>query len=247
MKKIDWKKEFDEYVVLLRSIPSVVLALFVVSVILMNLLANKSIDLPVDWLALDCGIIVSWLSFLTMDILVKRFGPKAATEVSVTASFINLICCGLFALGAVIPGSWGESFIEVGGDIANTALNNTFAGTWYVLFGSTVAFLASALINNTINWAIGLRMKHCKDSFKAYAVRSYVSTAIGQFCDNLIFALIVSHNFFGWTMTQCLTCSLTGAIVELLCEVIFSPVGYKVVTNWETDNVGHTYIDYVKE
>ena len=31
-----------------------------VSVIVMNLLANKSIDTGTTWLALDCGIIFSW-------------------------------------------------------------------------------------------------------------------------------------------------------------------------------------------
>ena len=64
--------------------------------------------------------------------------------------------------------------------------------------------------------------------FGAFALRSYVSTFIGQFADNLIFALIVSKLFFGWTLLQCFTCALTGAAAELLFEVVFSPLGYRI-------------------
>ena len=75
------KREIVEMKLLLRSVPFPVVTLFAVSVIMMNLLANKSIALPVDWLALDCGIVVSWVSFLSMDIITKHFGPKAATAI----------------------------------------------------------------------------------------------------------------------------------------------------------------------
>ena len=46
--------------------------------------------------------------------------------------------------------------------------------------------------------------------------------------DNLIFALLVSKLFFGWTLLQCVTCALTGAVMELLFEVVFSPLGYRL-------------------
>ena len=72
------KKEWNEFCVLLKSVPVLVVVFFVLSVFSMNHLANKSIDIPVEWLALDCGIIVSWFAFFTMDILTKHFGPKAA-------------------------------------------------------------------------------------------------------------------------------------------------------------------------
>ena len=64
--------------------------------------------------------------------------------------------------------------------------------------------------------------------FGVFALRSYVSTFIAQFADNMIFALMVSKIFFGWTLLQCFTCALTGAIMELLFEVFFSPMGYRI-------------------
>ena len=60
------KKEFHAFKLLLSSVPSYVTVVFVMSVFAMNLLANKSINIPLDWLALDCGIIVSWAAFVIM-------------------------------------------------------------------------------------------------------------------------------------------------------------------------------------
>ena len=63
------KSECRNWKLLLQAVPSGVMAMFAVSVILMNLLANKEINTGLSWLALDCGITVSWLSFLCMDML----------------------------------------------------------------------------------------------------------------------------------------------------------------------------------
>ncbi len=243
IKKI--KKEFFELKVLLRSIPSLALSLFVLAIIAMNLLANKSITLPFSWLALDCGIIFSWLAFLTMDVMTKHFGPKATTKVSILVAIINLFFCLFFFLASKIQGVWGESFVKGSEDVINNALNNTFGGIWYVLLGSTLAFISSAIVNNFTNWGLSKLFK--KDSFKSFAFRSYLSTALGQFVDNLVFALLVSHFFFSWTIIQCLTCAITGMIVELLCEVIFSPFGYAICKSWKKDNVGKSYFEYIEK
>lgn len=61
---------------LFRNIPSVITALFTVSVVVMNILANKTI-FQNEWLAIDGGILVSWLSFLCMDIITKALAPRA--------------------------------------------------------------------------------------------------------------------------------------------------------------------------
>ena len=240
------KREIYEIKILLRSVPSTILTILAVSVIAMNLLANKSVNLPVDWLALDCGIIVSWVSFLSMDIITKHFGPKAATQVSIVAVLFNLMTCIIFFIAGSIPGIWGESYVEGSETIINSALDHTFSGTWYVLLGSTTAFIISAVVNNFLNYLIGKLINKNSDSFLVYAVRTYISTAVGQFADNLVFALIVSHIFFGWSMLQCITCSVTGMIVELLCEVIFSPIGFSVCKKWKKDNVGKEYFELKK-
>ena len=235
------KKEWKEFVTLIRSAPSVVVVLFILSVFAMNLLANKSINTP-WWLGLDCGIMISWFAFFTMDILTKHFGPKAATQLTVLAILVNLFFSLLLFLGSLIPGLWGESFVEGSEEVINGALNATFGGTWYVVIGSTTAFLASALVNNFSNFGIGKLFKRNPDGLTAYILRTYVSTAIGQFVDNFIFALIVSHFFFGWTMVQCITCAVTGMVAELLCELLFLYPGFAITKRWKKRGVGEEYL-----
>ena len=235
-----FKKVWEDYKVLLRSIPASTVTLFIVSVIMMNLLANKElISLP--WLALDCGFAVSWVSFLCMDMVCKRFGARASIMVSVMALGVNLAVSLVFWLLTLTPGMWG-AYYDTGLFEVNDALNATIGGTWYVVLGSSCAMLTSSVVNSLLNQAIG-RLEH-KNTFGAFALRSYVSTGIAQFVDNLVFAVIVSHTFFGWPWLQVLTCSLTGAAAELLCEVFLSPVGYRVVRGWERENVGELYLQY---
>lgn len=244
MEKI--KNEWRAFRLLLQAVPTVTVTLFIISVFAMNLLANKSLSLPFDWLALDAGILVSWFSFLAMDTLTKHFGPKAATQISVLATFFNLLFCFLFFLASALPGLWGESFVEGSEAVINHALDRTFGGTWYVLFGSTVAFLASAVINNFTNFSIGKLFKKNPNGAPVYFLRTYISTMIGQFSDNLIFALLVSHFFFGWSILQCFSCAVTGMLAELLFEIIFSGFGYKVSEKWRKDKLGEEYFEFLK-
>ena len=243
MKKI--KQISHELILLQRNVPGTVLALFILSIVSMNLLANKSIDTGLSWLALDCGIIFSWLTFLLMDMVTKHFGPRASIMLSILALVLNLFIALMLFIASQIPGFWGESYVDGSQAVINLALNNTFAGTWYVLLGSSIAFVASSIVNSELNWLLGKFAK--KEGFASFAFRSYASTLIAQFADNLIFALLVSHFFFGWSLLQCVTCAATGALVELLCEVVFSPIGYKVAKQWAKEKVGNEYITYLKE
>ena len=220
-------KFMSEFRRLLRTVPPLLVTLLVLSVVGMNLLANKSIDTGLDWLALDCGILFSWLTFLSMDVMTHCYGPRAATGMSVAALLLNLLMALIFFLASRIPGVWSESFAEGSEAVINTALDKTFGGTWFIILGSSVAFIASAGLNNFLHYGIGKLLKG-KESFGSFALQSYVSTFLAQFADNLIFALLVSKLFFGWTLLQCFTCALTGAVMELLFEVLFSPMGYRI-------------------
>ena len=235
------KKGFKETVLLLRTIPSVVVALFVISVITMNLLANKTL-VQTTYLAIDGGILVSWLSFLCMDIVTKHFGPKASIRLSVFAMVVNLLTCLIFFIVSIIPSNADDY----------SKFNEIFGGTWFILLSSTVAFLASAIINSVLNFLIGKMFKNNPDGKLAFVMRSFVSTFIGQFFDNLIFAMLTFMVFapifwggFHWTFVQCVTCSLIGAALELVLEVVFSPFGYWVCKKWKKDEIGKQYFAYV--
>lgn len=237
-----FKKEREETAILLRCIPATVVSLFVVSVICMNLLANKTL-IQTEWIALDGGILISWLSFLCMDMITKYFGPKASNKIAILASVINLLTCFIFYIVSIIPSNADDY----------TALNTILGGTWFILLGSTVAFLSSAVINNFLNWTIGRAFHKNPDGKLAFAARTYISTFIGQFMDNFIFSMIVFVGFapvfwdgFHWTVLQCTVCALTGAVAELIMEVVFSPFAYGRINQWKKHRVGWEYLDYIK-
>lgn len=235
------RREKQGFEILLRCVPATVVTLFVVSVICMNLLANKTlVQLP--WIALDGGVLISWLSFMCMDIITKHFGPKASNQISLLASGINLLTCLIFYIASIIPSNAADY----------TAFDSILGGTWFILLGSTVAFLLSAVINNTLNHAIGRRAWRNPNGKMAYAMQCYVSTFIGQLMDNLIFSVIVFMGFapvfwngFHWTFVQCLMCALTGAVAELVMEILFSPIGYRITTRWREKAVGREYLEWM--
>ena len=236
------RRESLEFKLLLRSIPALIVSLFVVSVICMNLLANKTL-LQLDWIALDGGILISWLSFMCMDVITKHFGPKASNSISLLAVMINLLTCLIFFVASAIPSNADDY----------SAFDSIFGGTWFILLGSTVAFMASAVINNTLNWMIGNSIRRKPDGKLAYALRTYISTFIGQFLDNFIFSVIVFVFFapifwdgFCWTFIQCAMCALTGAVAELIMEILFSPIGYRLAKKWRAENVGKEYLCYIE-
>ena len=235
------RREGVETRILLRCIPAPVVTLFVVSVISMNLLANKTL-LQLEWIALDAGILISWLSFMCMNVITKHFGPKASNKISVLAAVINLLTCLIFSVASLIPSNAADY----------SAFNGIFGGTWFILLGSTVAFILSACLNNALNFGIGKIFKKNPDSKTAYAAQTYIPTFIGQFFDNFIFSVIVFVGFapvfwdgFHWTVTQCAMCALTGAVAELIMGIVFSPIGYRISANWKKNGVGEEYLSCI--
>lgn len=235
------RNTLKESILLFRSIPSPVVAFFVVSVISMNILANKTL-IQQEYIAIDGGILVSWLSFLSMDIVTKHYGPRASTRMSIFAMLVNLLACLIFYIASVIP--TGNNDFE--------AFNRIIGGTWFILLSSSIAFLCSAIINNVLNFSIGKLFKTNPDGKLAFVTRSYVSTFIGQFFDNFIFSILCFMVFFpifenfSWTLIQCFTCSLVGAGLELVMEIVFSPFGYMICKKWKEDHVGEDYFKYIE-
>lgn len=236
------KREFKESFILLRNIPSAAVALFVISVIAMNILANKTL-VNEKYLAIDGGILISWLSFLSMDVVTKHYGPKASTRLSIFAMGVNLLTCLIFWIASIIPTK---------DDYA--VFNTIIGGTWFILLSSSIAFLCSAIINNVMNFMIGKIFKKNPDGKLAFVTRSYISTFFGQFFDNLIFAILtfmvfapIFWNGFHWTFVQCVTCSAIGASLELVMEIVFSPFGYLICKNWKKNNIGQAYFEFIQQ
>jgi uncharacterized integral membrane protein (TIGR00697 family) len=236
------KEIVNDYKLLLRSIPGIITTFFCISIVLMNVLANKVI-LNLPFVAGDGGLVLSWIVFLCMDTVTKRYGAKAANRLNVIGLIVSLFFVGVFSLVSAVQ-------IEVGCEhVDYSAFNSVFSATWFVVLGSSIAFITSGVVNNLINEAIGKSFKKNPDGKLAFYCRSYVSTFIGQCVDNFLFALIVFVIFapiywgFSLTITQCIGSAILGGVTELLMEVIFSPIGYKISQAWKRDNVGAEYLE----
>ena len=49
---------------------------------------------------------------------------------------------------------------------------------------------------------------------------------------------------FHWTVLQCAMCALTGAVAELIMEILFSPIGYRMTQRWKQQSVGREYLEH---
>ncbi|MDO4805248.1 MAG: VUT family protein [Lachnospiraceae bacterium] len=236
------KREWEECKLLLRSIPSMTIAVFILSVVLMNLLASRELYRS-DYFCLNSGLALSWISFLCMDCICKRFGAGASIRISVIAMCVNMFCAVVFCVLMLTPGRWAAFYSASDpdvGEMISVGIDGTFASAWYVVVGSSAAMLASSVVNSVLNQFIG---EHADDGkYRGFAIRSLASTCIAQFVDNFVFSAMVSHVFFGWNWKQVIICSFTSMLIEMGLEAFFSPLGYRIARAWERDRVGESYI-----
>lgn len=208
----------------LKRVPSLLFTILAISVVSMNLLANKEL-FRADWIALDCGFILSWIPFLIMDVVCKVYGGRTAARISLVAIVLNLIFFLIFKLVSLTPGMWG-AYYDTGSLAVNQALNATIGGSSWIVLGSALAMAVSSICNSILNVFIG--RNSTGDNYGNFALRSFVSTGISQFVDNFVFAVVVNVPLFGWSMVQVLVCSASAAVFELLMEVLFSGLGFKL-------------------
>ena len=226
----------DQTFCLLRSLPVFITAFFIIDNLLMNVLAGfKIIDLP--WLVINWAITVSWGTFMILDVVTKRFGPAAANILSVIAAIANLIAALVCFLLSKI--------------FSNPLLDLILGGQWSVFTASTIAFIASSVLNNHLNHLIGKAFSKNPDGKAAYSARAFTSTFVSQFIDNFLFLFLAFFIFpmipsalnVTYTVPQILSCAALFAIAELITEVIFAPVGYMTVKKWKEKGVGKEYAE----
>lgn len=213
------------------------------------------------WLVQDAGIIVSWIGFLAGDLLVKAFGSKNAIRINITGLALSLFVSLLLIGVARVPGQWSPiwndslnpSIVLEGVDptatgeakIINGALNEVIGNVWYVILGSAAATFVGILVNNITQGILLKKMiKKHGDRYFGYFMAAGASTVFGQVIDNIVFAVLVGMPFFGWSLFSVLMCSLLGGLVELVAEMIFTPLTYKISQNWAKNKIGQ---DWMKE
>lgn len=212
----------NDYFKEVNRCPAIILSVLTLSVVLMNLFANKSILFNSDIIAVDCGILLSGITSLCLDILTRLYGATYATKVAYFSIILNVIMSVVFFIVGIIPGLWGSE--------QNIIIDKIFQGNAFVVFGSIIAYAVSTIINNYSNeFLAGFVKDKGGCNLLIFTVSSYVSTLISQIIDNFIFNMIVLRVILSWNLYKCTACSIITAVFELLVEIIFSSIGYKYI------------------
>jgi uncharacterized PurR-regulated membrane protein YhhQ (DUF165 family) len=250
MKKI--KSFIKESIADFKKVPSWLVALSAVTVVLMNILANKGL-FSSGYLALDCGFLVSWVMFLVMDIVTQRYGGKASFAVTIfdvsVALFMSLLMFGIAQIPETASSGW------MLGIEASEALNNIIGNSILVVLVSLFAFIVASAVDVVSNVTLGRWMEKSKTfkgesgnrtvkGFFVYFVRAYSSTFLSQLTDNITFQFIAYNFLFAWfyqtspgamlsngqAQLTIFMGALVGAVAELIIELAFAPIGYLAIT-----------------
>ena len=230
-----------------KKVPSWLIGLSAVTTILMNILANKTLFSDANLFSVDCGIIVSWVMFLVMDIATQKYGGKASFLVTIFDVLVSLGMSGLMCIVAIIPETTVSGWFQT--QEASTALNNLIGNNYLVVITSLFAFICASIVDIVSNLTLGKWLnkasffkgelnKRTTKGFFVYFIRAYGSTFLSQFVDNLVFMIIAYPLLFN--MSCSISSILLGAflvsVAELVVELIFAPIGYLSTTNKKENN-----------
>ena len=191
------------------------MAVYAVFTVVQNLFEMKTLGTAAFAFA-GGGIILSWATFMIMDITTELFGKKETMKIYTFAGLLNLFIVVLSQVVILIPGVYPEqnaAFAQIFSNGVRTALSS-FAAFWF---------------GNFVNMQIMLKLKSKANSNSKFLlfIRAVVSTIFGQFVDNLLFATLafapIGLSLFETSWTAILTTSSFGTFMETLIESCFVP------------------------
>lgn len=221
------KNIFKDFAKQIKSIPVVVLTIFSVTVVVMNLLATKTIYQN-EFIAIDGGIILMWLVVVLSDLVTTVKGPKATISMTVFGIIVNLVASLVFYFVSLIPGT--PNF---------DAFKQVLGGSIFIIISSTISFICSSTLNAFLNHGIHSLFTKNYEGKLAFSICCQVSTLVSQILDNFLFNILAYVLFaplflgdFKWSVTQCILCALLYAAIEMVIELVLLPVLYKIYRFW---------------
>lgn len=193
----------------------VFMAIYAVFTVVQNLFEMKTIGTP-DFAFGGGGIMLSWATFMIMDITTEVFGKKDSIKCYTLAGLLNLFIVVLAQIVIFMPGVYEEQ---------NVAFAQIFSNGVRTALASFCAFWVGNYVNVQI--MVGLKSKDKSKSKFLFFVRAVVSTIFGQFVDNMLFATLafapIGLSLFEMTWKDILTSALFGTFMETLIEGTFVP------------------------
>jgi queuosine precursor transporter len=200
----------------------VVVAVFCGLLLISNIAATKTItvvdDLPEilgGGIFTDGGALLFPLTYILGDVLAEVYGMRQARRaIWVGFGLAALAAITFLAVGAAPPGpgyEHQEAFVAVLGFVPR------------IVLASLCGYLAGQLLNAYVL----VKIKNLTLERRMWA-RLVGSTAVGQFADTALFAIIAFVGVFP-TWGSLISFTVTGYLYKVLVEVIFLPVTYAVI------------------
>ena len=201
----------------------VVAIMSVVSLLISNVVANKSIEL-FGWtvagqkLSVAASFVVFPFTYIASDIFSEVYGYAWSRKISWITLFANIFMVLCFKLVTVLPGM-------------DSATSDAFAvvcdSTPGIVFASLTAFMAGDLLNDLVF----ARMKERDSTGKvsAFAFRSILSSLCGEIVDCMVFLPLLYYFIHGYGTiitgaAQLLAIILIQALLKTAVELILCPV-----------------------
>lgn len=195
---------------------AVIMSLYTTFTVVQNLFEMKTLGTEAFAVG-GGGIMLSWATFMLMDISTELFGKKDTMKIYTFAGIVNLLIVLLAQLVILIPGTYPEQ---------NDAFVRIFSNGPRTVLASFAAFW----IGNFVNMQVMLKMHDADKTGSKFALflRALVSTVFGQFVDNACFATLafapIGISVFEMTWKDIFTSSCMGVINETVIETIWMPI-----------------------
>ena len=189
-------------------------SLFVASLVVCNLIANKFIVLNLGFytFTISAGVLPYPLTFLVTDLLSEFYGRRKANAVVLSGFVVLLFVLGVLWLGAQFPS------IE-GSPVTDSAYKIVFGNSNRVILASMTAYLLAQFID--------VRLYHFwKDLTKGKHLwlRNNFSTMLSQLLDTTLVVGILFYDQLGGTALFALI--LDGWLFKVLCAAFDTPFMY---------------------
>lgn len=195
---------------------AIIMSLYTTFTVVQNLFEMKTLGTEAFAVG-GGGIMLSWATFMLMDISTELFGKKDTMKIYTFAGLVNLLIVLLAQVVILIPGTYPEqndAFIRIFSNGPRTVLAS-FAAFW---------------VGNFVNMQIMLKMHDADKTGSKFMLflRALVSTVFGQFVDNALFATLafapIGLSVFEMTWKDIFTSSCMGVVNETLIETIWMPL-----------------------
>lgn len=205
------------------SVFVIVAILSVVSLLISNVVANKSIEL-FGWtvagqkLSIAASFVVFPFTYIASDIFSEVYGYAWSRKISWISLFANIFMILIFKLVTVMPGM-------------DSATSEAFAivcdSTPGIVFASLTAFMLGDLLNDLV--FAKMKAHDATGKVSAFAFRSILSSLCGEIVDCLVFLplLYLFIDGYGTIITnvfQLLVIILIQAFLKTLVELVLFPL-----------------------